>query len=495
MVFIMSSLQNAVKNFVFGLFGFLLLVLLFISVFGTCKINSDEQISFHWDQPLLHVLFLGLAVGIGTFLSKKKRVRIPSKAFYGGLTACLLAFVFLTQLWPKGDSYLLGEAAAHIVEGNYQDFLKGGYLYNQPHQLTLAYLFAALYRLFGSDYVFLCQAANCFFIAGSYYFLEKFYQKFSGSISKSGFRICSILFFPFLLYSTFVYGTAPGLFLALAACLCLAKYLEEGRFSNAVFAVLLITAAKLLKSNFLIFVIAMAAILAYDFLKKARIRHLAAVGLLVASVFLSGRLVSSYTEHLTGVTSEGGVPPILFVMMGFQEGELGPGWWTGFHELIFLNHGFDVEESAEYGRQMLMESLEKMKDDPAYGAKFMLHKTASQWSEPTYESIWIQQNRKSNTKLPKALESLFGGGRLTECYVFICNLFQSFLYFFTLVFVFGKWKKISALELLLPTVFIGGFLFHLFWEAKGQYTLPYCVCLLPYCVWGFGWLIKRRDRE
>lgn len=82
MVFIMSSLQNAVKNFVFGLFGFLLLVLLFISVFGTCKINSDEQISFHWDQPLLHVLFLGLAVGIGTFLSKKKRVRIPSKAFY-----------------------------------------------------------------------------------------------------------------------------------------------------------------------------------------------------------------------------------------------------------------------------------------------------------------------------------------------------------------------------------------------------------------------------
>ena len=39
-------------------------------------------------------------------------------------------------------------------------------------------------------------------------------------------------------------------------------------------------------------------------------------------------------------------------------------------------------------------------------------------------------------------------------------------------------------RLLLPTIFIGGFLFHLFWEAKSQYTITYFVLLIPYCAKG-----------
>ncbi len=46
-------------------------------------------------------------------------------------------------------------------------------------------------------------------------------------------------------------------------------------------------------------------------------------------------------------------------------------------------------------------------------------------------------------------------------------------------------EEISSGELFLPVIFIGGFLFHFFWEAKGQYTLPYCVALLPYGVCGY----------
>ena len=39
-------------------------------------------------------------------------------------------------------------------------------------------------------------------------------------------------------------------------------------------------------------------------------------------------------------------------------------------------------------------------------------------------------------------------------------------------------------RLLLPTIFIGGFSFHLFWEAKSQYTITYFVLLIPYCAKG-----------
>ena len=39
--------------------------------------------------------------------------------------------------------------------------------------------------------------------------------------------------------------------------------------------------------------------------------------------------------------------------------------------------------------------------------------------------------------------------------------------------------------MLLPgIVFIGGFLFHLVWEAKGQYSVVYFMLLLPYAYLG-----------
>ena len=35
-------------------------------------------------------------------------------------------------------------------------------------------------------------------------------------------------------------------------------------------------------------------------------------------------------------------------------------------------------------------------------------------------------------------------------------------------------------------ILIGGFMFHMVWEAKSQYTLPYFVLLLPYTVMGYS---------
>lgn len=497
MVFIMNNLIKLLKNFVFGLFGVILCLLFLLSIFQTSKVNSDEQISFHWDFPFLHIVFLILICLAGVYLFQREHKFLPSKYFYLLAAIVLLTLVFLTQFWPKGDSFILMNMAVHISEGNFQDFLPGGYLYNQPHQLTMAYLCAALYKLFGRSYIFVFQALNCFCTVGVLYMLQVLYERLCGKISKAGFRVFSVLFLPCLLYVTFVYGTMPGLFLALLSCVQWMKYLTSGSYRNAFAAVILITAAKMIKSNYLIFVVGMAAVLAYDFLKTVRKRHVAVLCMLIVSIFLTSHAMTSFTEHLTKVTSKGGIPSVLFVMMGFQDGQLAPGWWTGYHELIFLKNDFDVEKSAEIGKERLLESLEKMKNDPAYGASFLLKKTASQWSEPTYQSIWIQQNRDSNTHVPKILDRLFfGGGRLADAYILFCNLFQSFLYFFALLFVVGKWKDVSVSELLLPVIFIGGFLFHFFWEAKGQYTLPYCICLLPMCFWGYGFAVQwLRDRK
>ena len=50
--------------------------------------------------------------------------------------------------------------------------------------------------------------------------------------------------------------------------------------------------------------------------------------------------------------------------------------------------------------------------------------------------------------------------------------------------------KASGWELLL-LYFLGGLIFHTFWEGKSQYTYPYVFCLIPCAMAGF-WEISRR---
>ena len=43
-------------------------------------------------------------------------------------------------------------------------------------------------------------------------------------------------------------------------------------------------------------------------------------------------------------------------------------------------------------------------------------------------------------------------------------------------------------------VFLGGFLFHLVWEASASYAIPYFVLLIPYAVKGFAEYVRWADK-
>ena len=69
-------------------------------------------------------------------------------------------------------------------------------------------------------------------------------------------------------------------------------------------------------------------------------------------------------------------------------------------------------------------------------------------------------------------------------YYEIFNIFESIVFLGTLAYIYYTGRQMPLHRLLLPMIFIGGFIFHLFWEAKGQYTITYFVLLIPYCVKG-----------
>ena len=38
---------------------------------------------------------------------------------------------------------------------------------------------------------------------------------------------------------------------------------------------------------------------------------------------------------------------------------------------------------------------------------------------------------------------------------------------------------------------IGGFLFHMMWEANSRYIFPYAMLLIPYAAFGFGNILEK----
>ena len=68
----------------------------------------------------------------------------------------------------------------------------------------------------------------------------------------------------------------------------------------------------------------------------------------------------------------------------------------------------------------------------------------------------------------------------------ILNLLQFMVLMGSLLFCVFDTSRIKNGWIMLQTIFVGGFLFHIFWEAKCQYTLPYFMLLVPLAVKGYS---------
>lgn len=122
-----------------------------------------------------------------------------------------------------------------------------------------------------------------------------------------------------------------------------------------------------------------------------------------------------------------------------------------------------------------------------------MEKTASQWNEPSFQSIWIAENKYQDSYHQKAIGtdndwpcrilSPKGNDGLTR----IMNVLSFLLLFGNLLYLLrGRKEDNYGDTLMFAMIFVGGFLFHLVWEAKGQYAFPYYILLIPYAVMGFS---------
>ncbi len=506
-------MKNANKLVVFVILFFFIPIVYFLylhSIIGTAVLHQfTEHTYFVSDNWWVHILALVLLMGTGIGLSFAFRKRqLPDKFIDRALMVFTVvyfvlfsAYIWKVRWYPQADQVEVYDAAMQMIRGDYQSWAFDGYLTEWPNQTGLVLFLSLFGLLFGDNAYLWIQQCNviCYVVAAVFLYktvLHLFQNKLAGVCS----YVLFLLFLPFACYTTFVYGTIPGFAASMASLYYLLRYLKEHRIKFSVLSGALIGFAYLCKNNYLVTFAAFLCILAADMIaEKKWKKQLAGMGILVGSLLLALLLSHVCIKAVTGKEVSKGVPVMNFIAMGLQEGPRAPGWYNSYNILSFREAGRDSQLATENAIPIVKQRIVGFMRDPVYLVEFFSKKTASQWNNPTFQGPWIQQSMYSQMEeVPEGvddavLDVIMDGGKGYTALTEIFNVFQSLVLSGCILYFFFC-ERFDHKTLSLGVIVIGGFLFHLLWEAKCQYTVSYFVLLIPYAVLGmisFGkWLLS-----
>lgn len=441
---------------------------------------------------LTAALLLALAA-VHAFL----RRRAGRRAFAAALalwTAAALCFVLAVGLLPRADSALVIEAAKRFAAGDFSP-LEGEYFSRVSYQLGICLPLEGLARLLpGLDLNLLMQALNCVISAALMALLCGLAGGLSGDARTSGAAaLLYLAFVPMLLFNMFVYGVLPMLLLCVLAMRCFARCARTGERRFGVLYALLIGAAAALKPNAMIVMLALLICAAVHALQRKDGFLLLCAALSVVLCFALPAGVIRLYELRAGVTLAPDTGMLLRLAMGMQDSMIAAGWYNGVIEEYWpLSVTPEMEKAAAL--EMLAARLREFAADPAGAWAFFKEKCLTQWAEPSYDILWYGAVCGKSGRFNGLAHAIFRDGSPVRALLAgYMNIFQQAAYVLALIGTCGmiREKRIEAVQLMLPVTVLGGFLYHMLFEAKSQYIYPYMLLLLPLAAAGMDLLAGR----
>ena len=441
---------------------------------------------------LTAALLLALAA-VHAFL----RRRAGRRAFAAALalwTAAALFFVLAVGLLPRADSALVIEAAKRFAAGDFSP-LEGEYFSRVSYQLGICLPLEGLARLLpGLDLNLLMQALNCVISAALMALLCGLAGGLSGDARTSGAAaLLYMAFVPMLLFNMFVYGVLPMLLLCVLAMRCFARCARTGERRFGVLYALLIGAAAALKPNAMIVMLALLICAAVHALQRKDGFLLLCAALSAVLCFALPAGVIRLYELRAGVTLAPDTGMLLRLAMGMQDSMIAAGWYNGVIEEYWpLSVTPEMEKAAAL--EMLAARLREFAADPAGAWAFFKEKCLTQWAEPSYDILWYGAVCGKSGRFNGLAHAIFRDGSPVRALLAgYMNIFQQAAYVLALIGTCGmiKEKRIEAVQLMLPVTVLGGFLYHMLFEAKSQYIYPYMLLLLPLAAAGMDLLAGR----
>lgn len=400
-----------------------------------------------------------------------------------------IIWVSISNSLPCADQEMVFTCAKQFAEGNYDSILQNnsGYLYLYPHQIGLVAYYEILIKVFHWVNPEIVQYGNIVWllviIVVGYKITEMLFKN-----SKTTIYYLLIIAFclPLLFYTPFVYGEMISLAFVFLQVLMVLKYFTNRIFSYAFLGVLFTFLSIAVRMNTII--VTIACVITCIFMaiihKKAKDIILAAVMLVIALTTIS--MIQFGYEKKSGYEFGEGVPKLAHIAMGLQECVSSPGWSNSFNKTTYIDSGYNTEETNRISKESISTSMDKFKGDSTYAKWFFKTKFVSQWNEPTYECF--QMNSYHEEELGELATSVYYEKWNTFFWAFM-NRYQFAVYGLALLFVLSQFKNPGNMSrYILLIAIIGGVIFHMIWEAKGRYTLPYMIMMLPYAAAGVSFI-------
>jgi len=477
------------RRFIIGLFAFLMLALLLTSFLSTARITQQETMDYGWDAWWLHILVLAAAgVLIGLLVPGLETLNHRTETILVVLAALLMlgmnvGLVLFSKSLPIFDQWQCWEMARQIAIGH--DPVWTYYYTNYfPHQMPYVLLLSLPLRLNTSPmWIQLLQAAGN--VVGAWALAECAALLSRRRSARLVSWLATLCFLPYAFYTPYVYGNLPGLHTMLLGGLALLRYHQDGRKGHLLWLTLWLLLSCLLKQNMLIAAIAAAIVLVLMAMEnKCWLPAVAAI-VMVTLCATAGNTINRVVESRTDANLSEGFPTSSWIMMGLSESEKEPGWYNENCYTYYTEYGYSKAVHDELSKADIRQRLSDFTADPAYALRFFGRKTLSQWNDPTFQSIWVNEMARNPERSPLAL-SLYERGKAYQLVSWAMDELHLLALAGIVLWLWFCRKERNLSHLLFPLFLIGGFLFHLAWEAKGQYTFLYFFPLV--CYGGLGWL-------
>ena len=512
---ISDILFSIYRYIVLGIFLFINIWLFLLSIFSTSRLTQDanEYTYYTFDYFWLHILILAALAAFVYFLVNRRILQHINayytrnkKAYIKTRNMCLIitgiigaAWVLLTQSHAGADQYYVLKAAEGLRNGDYSAFQYDGYIAKYTNQIGLLFIEYLIGFIVGDyNYIF-WQLLNVVMVVFTYKLFSDILALFNmPRLACLLAPVSGILFFPWTLYSVFIYGNVAGLFFAALsfkyALLFIGSTDEKCSVKYLLISGLAMMLSVMVKNNYLIFMIALIIYTVAEMLRRRNIQIILLSFAVIAGFCMQAVIPKLVIEKITGCNLNNGASSWAWIDMGLRPNTgttYADGWYNGRIAALYENNGYDTKKEAVAAKEEIKAYLELYRNDSKALVSFLSKKVASQWNNPEFQCFWITNVRGSNIRQSRLITGILSV-KDNSAHMNYLNILQSLILFGSMLYAIDAFfRKAFAGTTVLPLTFIGGFIFHIFWEGKCQYTLPYFMILIPLCIMGYYYMAKR----
>lgn len=364
------------------------------------------------------------------------------------------------------------------------------YLEIYPYQFGIIQLLYLLFKVFHyEESVILCvRLINifCLIVINTTLFniLKRFFS--------TNIQCIYLVLFPFCLVfcglASYVYGDIIGFtfaFVSLYFCLENTKQFKVTNLLMQLLFILLGIYFRLPSS-----IIAVAEIIIV-LISSLRIREKAILILTTMVVLVLGLKIGALVCLFVYNFQTYDLPFVSRLAMGFDVsygGPREPGWYSGYTVNLYNIYNKDSAAISLQSKQDLLYDFTYLLSNPRFAINFISRKFYSMWLLPDFEIYSVLRAEELLT-YPLFGSSIAVSGSVL---MYFLNLVFSISFlvieFFAFFGVINTYKNKNLSMFSFVLIFVGGLSYHMLFEAKARYVIPFAMCLLPLMCDGIRYL-------